>query len=121
MKKIHKDARQDLEPLLSKLQTHTLPLNILCLIAEMVHCMQIRDYVKANDAYLRLAIGNAPWPIGVNSVIIHERSSQARISSNQVAHVLNDEISRKWVQMLKRLITFCQKIRPPSDRSKLMS
>uniref|UniRef100_Q99633-2 Isoform 2 of Pre-mRNA-splicing factor 18 n=1 Tax=Homo sapiens TaxID=9606 RepID=Q99633-2 len=25
----------------------------------------LREYVKANDAYLQMAIGNAPWPIGV--------------------------------------------------------
>ena len=121
MKKIHREARSDLQPLLAQLKEQTLSLNVLVLIGEMIYAMQMRDYVKANDAYLRLAIGNAPWPIGVNSVIIHERTSQSRISSNQVAHVLNDEVGRKWIQMLKRLITYCQKIRPPNDRSKLVS
>ena len=121
MRKIHREARSDLQPLLAQLKDQTLSLNVLTLIGEMIYAMQMRDYVKANDAYLRLAIGNAPWPIGVNSVIIHERTSQSRISSNQVAHVLNDEVGRKWIQMLKRLITYCQKIRPPNDRSKLVS
>jgi len=27
--------------------------------------MQKREYMNANDAYLRLSIGNAPWPIGM--------------------------------------------------------
>lgn len=54
-------------------------------IAEMCHYMQHKDYVKANDAYLRLAIGNAPWPIGVTGVGIHERSSRERIGANQIA------------------------------------
>ncbi len=30
-----------------------------------------RSYQKANDAYLRLSIGNAAWPIGVTFVGIH--------------------------------------------------
>jgi len=31
---------------------------------------------------LELAIGNAPWPIGVTMVGIHERSGRARIFSS---------------------------------------
>lgn len=30
--------------------------------------MQKRQYQRANDSYLRLSIGNAPWPIGVTMV-----------------------------------------------------
>ena len=42
--------------------------------------MQEREYLKANDSYLRLSIGNAPWPIGVTMVGIHERSAREKIS-----------------------------------------
>lgn len=66
--------------------------------------MQMREYLRANDAYLRLSIGNAPWPIGVTMVGIHERSGREKIFSNNVAHVLNDETSRKYIQSLKRLV-----------------
>lgn len=31
--------------------------------------MQNRNYLYANDIYLRLAIGNAPWPIGVTRCV----------------------------------------------------
>jgi hypothetical protein len=41
---------------------------MLSRMAEIVHYMQKREYQKANDAYLRLSIGNAPWPIGVTMV-----------------------------------------------------
>ena len=41
---------------------------MLVRIAEIVHYMQSRQYSKANDSYLRLSIGNAPWPIGVTMV-----------------------------------------------------
>lgn len=37
-------------------------------IAEIVHYMQKREYRMANDSYLQLSIGNAPWPIGVTAV-----------------------------------------------------
>lgn len=41
---------------------------MLARIAEIVYYMQKRQYQKANDSYLRLSIGNAPWPIGVTMV-----------------------------------------------------
>lgn len=37
---------------------------------------------------------------------IHERSAREKISTDQVAHVLNDEVSRKYIQSLKRLVSF---------------
>uniref|UniRef100_A0A1A9UMD9 Pre-mRNA-splicing factor 18 n=1 Tax=Glossina austeni TaxID=7395 RepID=A0A1A9UMD9_GLOAU len=30
-----------------------------------------RNYIAASDAYLEMAIGNAPWPIGVTFIQIH--------------------------------------------------
>lgn len=55
---------------------------------------------------LFLPVGNAPWPIGVTSVGIHERSSREKISHvtgmnvRGEAHVMNDEATRKWLQVL---------------------
>lgn len=42
--------------------------DVLMRIAEIVHYMQQREYRMANDSYLQLSIGNAPWPIGVTAV-----------------------------------------------------
>lgn len=64
---------------------------------------------QANDAYLQMAIGNAPWPIGVTMVGIHARTGREKIFSKHVAHVLNDETQRNYIQGLKRLMTICQK------------
>jgi len=77
---------------------------MLLRISEIVHFMQLRQYSRANDSYLRLSIGNAAWPIGVTMVGIHERSAREKISTDQVAHVLNDEVSRKYIQSLKRCV-----------------
>lgn len=35
---------------------------------------------------------------------IHERSGREKIFASNVAHVLNDETSRKYIQSLKRLV-----------------
>ncbi|KDQ15819.1 hypothetical protein BOTBODRAFT_54317 [Botryobasidium botryosum FD-172 SS1] len=109
-----------LKPLFKSLRQRNLPSDVLARMAEIVHYMQKRQYQRANDSYLRLSIGNAPWPIGVTMVGIHERSAREKISSDQVAHVLNDEVSRKYIQSLKRLLTFSQTKYPPDDLSQFM-
>ncbi|KAI0059175.1 Prp18-domain-containing protein [Artomyces pyxidatus] len=109
-----------LKPLFKIIRSRSLPADMLARLSEIVHYMQKRQYQRANDSYLRLSIGNAPWPIGVTMVGIHERSAREKISSDQVAHVLNDEVSRKYIQSLKRLLTFSQTKYPPEDVSQLM-
>ena len=61
--------------------------------------------MKANDAYLEMAIGNAPWPIGVTMVGIHARTGREKIFARNVAHVLNDETQRKYIQVSKGPVT----------------
>ncbi|PWZ02171.1 Prp18-domain-containing protein [Testicularia cyperi] len=109
-----------LKPLFKKLRKRSLTPDVLMRLAEIVHFMQKRQYRRANDSYLQLSIGNAPWPIGVTMVGIHERSGREKIFSSNVAHVLNDEVSRKYIQSLKRLMTFAQTRYPPEDISMLM-
>lgn len=109
-----------LKPLFKKLRQRQLEPDVLMRIAEIVHFMQKREYRHANDSYLQLSIGNAPWPIGVTMVGIHERSGREKIFSSNVAHVLNDEVSRKYIQSLKRLMTFAQTKWPPTNLAMLM-
>ena len=52
-------------------------------------------------AYLEMAIGNGAWPLGVTQVGIHSRTGRERISSSHVAHVLNDETARKFIQVIQ--------------------
>lgn len=78
----------------------------------VVRCCMKRDYLAAMDQYIKLAIGNAPWPIGVTMVGIHERSAREKIYTNSVAHIMNDETTRKYLQSVKRLMTFCQRRYP---------
>ncbi|XP_078409075.1 pre-mRNA-splicing factor 18 isoform X2 [Cetorhinus maximus] len=105
----HKQTESYLKPLFRKLRKKTLSQDIKESITDIIKFMLQREYVKANDAYLQMAIGNAPWPIGVTMVGIHARTGREKIFSKHVAHVLNDETQRKYIQGLKRLMTICQK------------
>ncbi|KAB0802837.1 hypothetical protein PPYR_05023 [Photinus pyralis] len=101
-----------LKPLIRKLKTHTLPEDILESLTEITQHLLNRNYLKASDAYLQMAIGNAPWPIGVTMVGIHARTGREKIFSKNVAHVMNDETQRKYIQAIKRLMTKCQEYFP---------
>nr|XP_022301382.1 pre-mRNA-splicing factor 18-like [Crassostrea virginica] len=109
---IHTQTVSYLKPLFRKLKHKTIDEDILEAMVIIVYHLMHRDYLKANDAYLEMAIGNAPWPIGVTMVGIHARTGREKISSRHIAHVLNDETQRKYIQALKRLMTQCQKIFP---------
>ncbi|XP_029414282.1 pre-mRNA-splicing factor 18 isoform X2 [Nannospalax galili] len=100
-----KQTESYLRPLFRKLRKRNLPADIKESITDIIKFMLQREYVKANDAYLQMAIGNAPWPIGVTMVGIHARTGREKIFSKHVAHVLNDETQRKYIQME---IQFCQ-------------
>ncbi|XP_066541009.1 pre-mRNA-splicing factor 18 [Hoplias malabaricus] len=112
-----KQTESYLKPLFRKLRKKNLSADIKESITDIIKFMLQREYVKANDAYLQMAIGNAPWPIGVTMVGIHARTGREKIFSKHVAHVLNDETQRKYIQGLKRLMTICQK-HFPTDPSK---
>lgn len=112
------DTYENLKPLILQLCNDQLHNNILYKVTEIMHYCQAHKYASAHAAYLRLSIGNAPWPIGVTMVVIHERSAHDRLSN--VAHVLNNEISRKWIQAIKRLLSISQKFFPPISASERM-
>ncbi|MFT7799326.1 pre-mRNA-splicing factor 18 isoform X2 [Arapaima gigas] len=112
-----KQTETYLNPLFRKLRKKSLSADIKESVTDIIKYMLEREYVKANDAYLQMAIGNAPWPIGVTMVGIHARTGREKIFSKHVAHVLNDETQRKYIQGLKRLMTICQK-HFPTDPSK---
>nr|CAG4644689.1 EOG090X03WO [Leptodora kindtii] len=101
-------TRSYLKPLFKKLRNKSIQDDILDSLTIIIQHLLDRNYVAANDAYLQMAIGNAPWPIGVTMVGIHARTGREKIFSKHVAHVLNDETQRKYIQGLKRLMTKCQ-------------
>lgn len=82
-------------------------------LVDILHKTQGRNYRDAVDAYLRLSIGKAAWPIGVTMVGIHERSAREKLhedgkGKDEIAQIMSDETTRKWLQSLKRLVSFAQ-------------
>jgi len=96
------------KPLIKLLKKHKLTDDIRDSLSNMIKYVLQRDYILANERYMEMAIGNAPWPIGVTNAGIHARPGRERIFSKHVAHVLNDEFQRKYIQGLKRLMTKSQ-------------
>ncbi|XP_062085700.1 uncharacterized protein LOC133791798 [Humulus lupulus] len=107
-----KQCARYLHPLFKFCRKKVLPDDIRQALMLFVDCCMRRDYLAAMDHYIKLAIGNAPWPIGVTMVGIHERSAREKIYTNSVAHIMNDETTRKYLQSVKRLMTFCQRRYP---------
>ncbi|KAK7336762.1 hypothetical protein VNO77_17309 [Canavalia gladiata] len=107
-----KQCARYLHPLFKFCRKKVLPDDIRQALMLVVECCMKRDYLAAMDHYIKLAIGNAPWPIGVTMVGIHERSAREKIYTNSVAHIMNDETTRKYLQSVKRLMTFCQRRYP---------
>ncbi|AQK44930.1 pre-mRNA-splicing factor 18 [Zea mays] len=107
-----KQCARYLSPLFEFCRKKVLPHDIRRALLVIVECCMKRDYLAAMDQYIKLAIGNAPWPIGVTMVGIHERSAREKIYTNSVAHIMNDETTRKYLQSIKRLMTLSQRRYP---------
>lgn len=106
--------------LFKKFESGEIEDSLLAPIVEIVRALQERRYVDANDGYLRLSIGKAAWPIGVTMVGIHERSAREKLHNGEKGHVMGDEVTRKYLQSIKRCLTFAQVRWPPDDLRQLM-
>lgn len=43
-----------------------------------------------------------------------------RRNAQRISHILNDEMSRKWMQAIKRLLTVSQEMYPNEDVTKMV-
>ena len=110
------ETRQYLRPFFVLCKDKAVDPEILDFITNIFINIQNREYIKANEVYLSLSIGNKPWPLGVSNVSIHERVSRARIATS--AHIMNSEETRKYIIAIKRLLTFAQN-HFPTDPAKM--
>lgn len=113
-------CKQTMTPLFRRFEKADLDESVLKPVVEIVRAAQERRYVDANDGYLRLSIGKAAWPIGVTMVGIHERSAREKLHNGERGHVMGDEVTRKYLQSIKRCLTFAQVRWPPEDVRQLM-
>ena len=113
-------SKENMTPLFRKFEKGDLDEGVLEPVVEIVKAAQERRYVDANDGYLRLSIGKAAWPIGVTMVGIHERSAREKLHESDKGHVMGDEVTRKFLQSIKRCLSFAQVRWPPEDIRQLM-
>ncbi|KAL4447757.1 hypothetical protein ABPG75_004976 [Micractinium tetrahymenae] len=115
-----KETQQYLKPLYARLKNRSLDPTLLAGLVMIVDLCKERNYLAAYEIYMGVSVGNAAWPIGVTQVGLHERSAREKIrlgAGSSVAHIMNDEATRKFIQAMKRLMTFCQR-RYPTDPSR---
>lgn len=113
-------SETDKPQLFRKFESGDIDEGVLEPVVEIVKAAQERRYVDANDGYLRLSIGKAAWPIGVTMVGIHERSAREKLHESDKGHVMGDEVTRKFLQSIKRCLSFAQVRWPPEDIRQLM-
>lgn len=82
--KAQKQCKDHIRPLFKLCQQKTIPEDIQHKLVLMVTYCEEGNFVKANDEYIKTAIGNSAWPIGLTMVGIHERSGRERISTSKV-------------------------------------
>lgn len=95
-------------PLFKLCKKREVPADILYKLQQMVSFCEKGNFRAANDVYISTAIGNSAWPIGLTMVGIHERSGREKISTSKVAHMMNNELQRKYLTSVKRLMTYAQ-------------
>ncbi|KAJ3275948.1 mRNA splicing protein prp18 [Terramyces sp. JEL0728] len=105
---LQSQTAEHLKPFFKDLKKARLPDDVIEKVVNIIYNLQLKEYMRANDSYMLLSIG------------IHERKEQAKVSTSKVAHAFNDEVRRKWIQGIKRIMTFTQTQWPPADVSKLM-
>ena len=78
-------TRSYLKPLFKMLKRQNCAKDVVAFLDKIVAFCYDREYVQANDMYLQLAIGNAPWPMGVSMAGIHERSGRDKLTEKNSA------------------------------------
>merc|ERR1719198_1217124 len=85
-----------------------------------------REYSKAAEIFFDLTIGKAAWPVGLgcgggilmeDAIGLHDRFNRME-QVNDVAYVMSDEVTRKYVMGFKRLTSIAQRYWPAYDPSK---
>lgn len=80
-------TKQYLKPLYKALKRKSLDKEVSSYLETIILKCCDREFVLANDIYMQLAIGNAPWPVGVSNSGIHERSADDKLKEVAIARM----------------------------------
>lgn len=114
-----REVKRDLVKLLYKLRAGKLEESIVLSLATIVYYIQLQDFVKANESYMKLSIGNVAYPIGIRDVGIHARHALLKITGEDkstIANVMKSESTRKWILGVKRLISYSETRKSTTQR-----
>lgn len=106
-----REVKRDIVKLLYKLRAGKLEDSILLSLATVIYYIQQKSFVKANESYMKLSIGNVAYPIGIRDVGIHARHALLKITGEDkstIANVMKSESFRKWILAVKRLISYSE-------------
>jgi len=122
----HRQTRREVKPLQKRLRVYVLNEWMLNKIHTIVKYADDREYRSAAEAYIDLSVGKAAWPVGIgcggsmlmeDAIGLHDRFNR-NDQVKDVAFALNDDVARKYVQALKRLMSVAQRYWPAADPSK---
>lgn len=77
----------------------------------MIYCLN-KDYIKANQRYYELAVGNSAWPKGEKKPTKHNLYAERYRRSTDIAFILNDDTTKNYILAIKRILTANQRINP---------
>lgn len=121
----HRQVRRDVRPLQKRLRLYRIEDFLLGKLYTIVQYAEKREYRNASEAYIDLSIGKAAWPVGIgcggsmlmeDAIGLHDRFNR-NAQVKDIAHALNDDVTRKFVQALKRLMGKAARYWPPVDPS----
>lgn len=95
--------------------------NVLGELEKMASLAIQREYVEAQKAYMRLALGNKRW----NQTLVTHVSANTMSGAREYRRNRDDlntydvdPVARRYMQGLRKLVQFAQLIRPNDDQSK---
>ncbi|GMF54198.1 unnamed protein product [[Candida] boidinii] len=103
------ETKKWLLSLLVGLKKQNITKDLLITLSTIFFNMQQKEFIQANENYIKLSVGNIAWPIGVINVGIHSRSADSKITGeSNISNIMKDEKTRRWILGVKRLITFAE-------------
>ena len=108
--RLYRQYLHNIAPLVEVLEDGVCPLQILkCLVA--IFCaMEDRDFLRAENEYFALTIGNEAWKIGIYSGGQHERARTMRLHRGTVSHIMNNRVVLLAMHAVKALMGDIQKV-----------
>merc|ERR1711862_549889 len=95
--------------------------SVLEQLERMAVCGAEREYKEAHAAYMKLTLGNKMWNLTHTSFVSANSGSGAR-EYRRNRDSLNtydmDPVAQKYMQGMRKIVHFAQRIRPNDDQSK---